>query len=60
MLYRLALRALEPDRELHLAVHEGIYRDLFSQPHGEELCVEENIRLIVFDQTTEEILKWIP
>jgi len=58
-LYRHILRSIQPERELYLAVRKDIFQSLFDRPHGEELRAAEEIRLIVFDQTVEEVLKWI-
>jgi XisH protein len=58
-LYRKALRKLEPERELYLAIRESVYLRLFTDPDMESLRVEDELKLIVFNPETEEIVKWI-
>ena len=59
ILYRKALQKLEPDRELYLAIRESVYLKLFVEPDVEDLRAEENLKLLVFNPDTEEIVKWI-
>lgn len=58
ILYRRALRDTEPDRPLFLAINEETFRLEFGDVEGESLRAEENIRLLVFNQRTEEIVLW--
>ena len=58
ILYRRALRETEPDRVLFLAISEDVFREVFDDEEGEGLRDEEGVRLIVFDQQTEEIVLW--
>lgn len=58
--YRLALQKVEPDRELFLAIHHEAYQEHFSDEWGESFRQQANLKLVVFDKQTEEILKWIP
>ena len=60
VLYRHVLRLSESNRELYIAVREDVYLSLFDQPYGKRLCLDEQIRLIVFDIATEEVVKWLP
>lgn len=60
VLYRRALAKNEPRRELFLAVREEVYLRLFTDPDGQELCATEGLKLIVFDEDTQEIVQWIP
>ncbi|HEX4948078.1 MAG TPA: element excision factor XisH family protein [Blastocatellia bacterium] len=57
--YRKALQTLEPDRELYLAIRESVYLKLFLEQDIENLRAEENLKLLVFNPKTEEIIKWI-
>jgi hypothetical protein len=59
ILYRSALRRSHPERELFLAVRDTVYSNIFAQPEGETLRVEEEIKLIVFDPKRQEVVKWI-
>lgn len=57
-LYRRALRRKEPERKLFLAIDEKTWKKLFDDQEGEGLREEAQIRLVVFDQKTEEIVLW--
>ena len=59
ILYRKALQKAEPDRELFLAIRESVYLKLFVEQDVEDLRAEENLKLLVFNPETEEIVKWI-
>lgn len=59
ILYRKALQKSEPARELYLAIRESVYLKLFVEPDVEDLRADENLKLLVFNPDTEEIVKWI-
>lgn len=58
-LYRLALRKKQEDRELYLAIPKEVYNELFVNPDGFELIESESLKIIVFDKTKEEIVRWV-
>jgi hypothetical protein len=58
ILYRKALRQIEPDRKLYLALDSFAYEANFGDDEGESLRAEEGISLVVFNQETEEVIKW--
>jgi hypothetical protein len=58
ILYRQALRKVDPMRTLFLAIDVGAFKRMFDDPEGESLRVEEGINLLVFDKGTEEIVLW--
>nr|VFK28087.1 MAG: XisH protein [Candidatus Kentron sp. MB] len=58
--YRDVLRKIEPGRDLYLAISEEIYEDLFEEPIGQLIVKNHGIRLIIFNQITEKIVRWIP
>ncbi len=60
VLYHDILKRKEPDRILYLAIRQAVFIDLFEEPLGELLLENQRVRLIVFNQKTEEIIKWIP
>ena len=60
VLYRHVIHLTEPDRTLYLAVRQDVFQTLFDQPYGELLCAAERINLLVFDEESEVIIKWIP
>ncbi len=59
-LYLQILNANASDRELFLAVRELAFTEVFEEPVGKLLLDNGIIRLIVFDEEEEEILKWLP
>jgi hypothetical protein len=59
LLYRKALAKKEPERKLFLAIREAVYLDVFVHPDNQELCASEQIRLLVFNPDTQEIVRWI-
>ncbi len=59
IIYRLAMRRQEPERELFLAVQEKIYNKLFINPDVIELIESENIKIVVFDDAKQELVRWI-
>ncbi|MDM8517830.1 XisH family protein [Desulfobacterales bacterium HSG16] len=60
VLYHDILKCTEPDRILYLAIRQAVFLDIFEEPVGELLLKNQRVRLIVFDQRTEEVIKWIP
>lgn len=58
--YARALGKKEPDRRLYLAVSRNISEILFKEAAGELPLEEPGFCLLVFDQTTQEIVQWRP
>ena len=58
ILYRKALKKVEPRRTLFLALDVNAYREAFGDEDGESLRAEEGVKLLVFDIATEEIVLW--
>lgn len=59
ILYHDILLRTQPDRVLYLAIRESTYADIFEEPIGEILLENHRVKLIVFDPTKEETVKWI-
>ncbi len=59
IIYRFALQREEPDRELFLAVGQKIYDKIFVHPDVIELIEMENLKILVFSETKEVIVRWI-
>jgi len=59
ILYSDILEEKEPDRELFLAIRERVFTEVFMEPIGAILLHKGRVRLIVFDQEKEEIVRWI-
>ncbi|MBC8141208.1 MAG: XisH family protein [Armatimonadetes bacterium] len=58
---RVALRRLQPDRVLYLAVPEAVLQELFQNRELWQATVtDENIRLFGYDAITEEVVQWFP
>jgi len=60
ILYRSIMELDFPDRELYLAVREVIFTEIFEEPIGKVLLDKGLVQLIVFDDTKEEIRRWMP
>ncbi|MBD2439401.1 XisH family protein [Nostoc sp. FACHB-110] len=57
--YRTVLQELEPTRKLYLAVPKRAYEGIFSERFGQLVINNIKINLIVFDEQTQRIIKWI-
>ena len=60
VVYHDVLHRLEPERELFLAIPESAFVSLFEEPIGKLLLENHRVKLLVFDQKTEDIRQWIP
>jgi hypothetical protein len=60
IMYRKALRRIEPDRELYLAIRQDVYKELFDDPGDDSLHREDGVKLVIFDPNAMEIVLWIP
>lgn len=59
IIYRFAMRREDAERELFVAVGERIYNKLFLHPDVIELIEAEDLKIIVFDEAKEVIVRWI-
>lgn len=59
VLYQNILQSTEPERILYLAIRLEIYNDLFTEPIGQLLLNNRQIKLIVFNSQTQDLIKWI-
>ena len=57
--YGVALRALEPDRILYLAVPSGTHKTFFNLEYTQAVIQEIKLKIIVYDETNEVITEWI-
>jgi hypothetical protein len=60
VLYEHALRREDPDRSLYLAVSESTWQLVFKDALGEILIDDHVLRVVTFDPTKQEIVRWIP
>jgi hypothetical protein len=58
--YRFALRNLEPDRKLYLAVPDELYDKLFQTSLVRQIIEQEQVYLLTYDIFEEVICQWIP
>ncbi|MGH7999634.1 MAG: element excision factor XisH family protein [Brasilonema sp.] len=59
-IYRTFLKRINPERILYLAIAKDIYQDFFQRPAIQEIIIDQQINLLVFDPNLEEIIQWIP
>lgn len=59
VLYRSVLSHLQPDRPLFLAVPRKVYDGILSEPLGQMVMIDLNVRLLVFDPDRREVAQWI-
>jgi hypothetical protein len=61
VIYRLALRRLEPERELYLAAPAFVVVNEFqSRELWQAFITDENGKVIGYDIESEEIIQWLP
>lgn len=58
-LYRDILEETEPERTIYLAVTMKVYENLFAERYGQFVIARQRLKLIIFDQHQERIVKWI-
>ncbi len=58
-LYELYLAELEPQRQLFLAVSLKIYEEFFEHPAIDFAVKKKKLKMMIFNQHSEEIVKWI-
>ncbi len=59
VLYRQILNEIGEQRDLYLAVSRTVFNNVFTIELGQILIKNQIIKLIVFDDVVEEIVKWI-
>lgn len=57
--YRVALKSKDSERILYLAIPLEIYQDFFLEEFTQLSIQEYQVKLLVFDPTTEAIATWI-
>ncbi|MBP5973209.1 XisH family protein [Brasilonema sp. CT11] len=57
--YRTALRSEDPNRTLYLAIPLAIYNDFFNLPFTQTVVCENQLKLIIYNVDTEEVVQWI-
>ena len=59
VLYKGIMTFREENRQLYLAIRDDVYLDIFSEPIGRIFIENHQLKLIVFDPITEEVVRWI-
>jgi hypothetical protein len=59
ILYYDLLTRLQSERTLYLAIHQEAFADIFEDLIGQVLLDNKRLKLLVFDEIEEVILKWI-
>lgn len=56
--YRAALRKIEPERVLYLAVPETAYNTFFKLEFPKEMVEEHRVKILIYDVIQEVIVAW--
>ncbi|MDM8558658.1 XisH family protein [Candidatus Parabeggiatoa sp. HSG14] len=57
--YRMVLKKEEPKRVLYLAIPANVYKDFFMLPFTQDSVQTNQLKLIIYDTKTEEIMQWL-
>ena len=57
--YRGALRRLQPERVLYLAIPLTTYKTFFQLDFPKDMILENQLKMLVYDVEQEVIFKWI-
>lgn len=57
--YKALLQKINPSRQIYLAVSHHTYLDYFGSVGIQEILAYHQIKLVVFNPRTEEILQWM-
>jgi hypothetical protein len=57
--YKIALKRLEPERIIYLAIPNSIYEELFGEILIQDLLEEYPLKLIIYSPDKEKIQSWI-
>lgn len=56
--YRSALRLIEPDRVLYLAIPVDVYQEFFNRRFIQRIISEYQLKLLIFNPEQEEVVTW--
>ena len=59
-MYLQVMKANALDRRLYLAIRELAFNEIFEEDVGKLLLESELVKLLIFNERTEEIVRWIP
>jgi hypothetical protein len=57
--YKVALKRIEPERVIYLAIPNSTYEELFGEILIQDLLEEYPVKLIIYNPEKEEIQSWI-
>lgn len=60
LIYQTALSAVDIKFPRYLAVPQSAYQGILSEPIGQSIVKQIDMRLLIFDPIQEEIIQWIP
>ena len=60
LLYESLMQKQYPDRLLYLAIRSTVYDSFFQEEIVQIVLESRRLKLLIFDETQEEILQWIP
>ncbi len=59
VIYRSLLKHTDPERDLFLAVEQIVWEDFFQRAAIKDIVEDQQIKLMIFDAETEEVVEWI-
>lgn len=59
IVYQSSLKRLEVDRTLYLALRQKTFQDLFSEELVQNVLADKLLKLLVFEDKQESIVRWI-
>ena len=59
VVYRALLSQAEPERTLFLGVPTRVYDSLLSEPIGQIVAADVRLRVLVFDDQQQRVVRWI-
>jgi hypothetical protein len=56
---KIAVEEMDTDRELFLAIRQSTFHESFDDGVGKLILDKKRVRLIIFDDKKEEVVKWL-
>ena len=60
IVYRAVLEYLGDPTKLYVIISDYAYKDIILHPLGQKVMEKVPIPFVIYDETTEELLQWIP
>ena len=57
--YRAMLAETDPDRVLYMAVPREVFEAIFSERFGQVITSRLGLRLLIFDEVEQKVVRWI-